>query len=128
LWTNKMRSMLTLLGMIIGIAAVITIVSLADGLKRQLTGQVESLGSNLVWFFASPSANQRKEQGQGGYRSFDTQEITLAEIEAVAKASPVKVRYSPIVQKKVSVKYKNEKVFCDVVGVYDELFDMSNLG
>ncbi len=127
LWTNKMRSMLTLLGMIIGIAAVITIVSLADGLKRQITGQVESLGSNLVWFFASSSANQRKEQGQEGFRSFDTQDITLDEIEAVVKASPVKVRYSPIVQKKVAVKYKNEKVFSDVVGVYDEYFDMSNL-
>lgn len=128
LWSNKMRSMLTLLGMIIGIAAVITIVSLADGLKRQITGQVESLGSNLVWFVASPSANQRKEQGQGGFRSFETQEITLAEIEAVAEASPVQVRYSPIVQKKVAVKYENEKVMTDVVGVFDEYFDMSNLG
>lgn len=128
LWTNKMRSMLTLLGMIIGIAAVITIVSLADGLKRQITGQVESLGSNLVWFFPSPSANQRKEQGQSGFRSFDVQDLTIAEIEAVSKASPVKVRYSPIVQKKVPVKFNNEKVFSDVFGVYDEYFDMSNLG
>lgn len=128
LWTNKMRSMLTLLGMIIGIAAVITIVSLADGLKRQITGQVESLGSNLVWFFPSASPNQRKEQGQGGgFNSIETPQITLDEIEAVAKASPVKVRYSPIVQKKVAVKFNNEKVFCDVLGVYDEFFDMSNL-
>ena len=127
LWTNKMRSILTLLGMVIGIAAVITIVSLAEGLKSKITGQVEDLGSNLVWLFDSPSVNDRKEQARGQVRTFDVDSITLDELEIIAKASPTKVRFSPIVQRSVAIKYKNQKVFTEIMGVYAEYFDMSNL-
>jgi putative ABC transport system permease protein len=132
LWVNKMRSILTLLGMIIGIGAVITIVSLADGLKRQITGQVESLGSNLIWFWAQPSNNQRKEQGynqqQGGIFNIEYPPITIDEIEEIIDNAPMKVKYSPVVLSKLPVKYESEKVFSDIYGVYAEYFSLSSLG
>jgi len=127
LWLNKMRSMLTLLGIIIGVAAVITIVSLADGLKKQITGQVEELGTNLVWFAPNPSVNQRKEMGFGDPHRMNIKEVTLDEIEAVVKNSPVPVRYTPVSQKTAQVKYENEKYSVDAMGIYDDYFSMSNL-
>ncbi|QCX33444.1 FtsX-like permease family protein [Caloramator sp. E03] len=46
--TNKMRSLLTMLGIIIGISSVITIVSLGQGAKKYITGQFESIGTNVI--------------------------------------------------------------------------------
>ena len=45
---NKMRSFLTMLGVIIGIAAVITMVALGEGAQRQVEGQLASLGANVL--------------------------------------------------------------------------------
>ena len=44
---NKMRSLLTMLGIIIGVAAVIALVSIGYGVRQQITESISSLGSNL---------------------------------------------------------------------------------
>ena len=45
---SKMRSFLTMLGIIIGVASVIVLVALVDGFKQQLVDQFESMGTNLI--------------------------------------------------------------------------------
>ena len=45
---NRMRSILTMLGIIIGVAAVITLVSIGNGVTKQVTDSISSLGSNLL--------------------------------------------------------------------------------
>lgn len=47
-WSNKMRSFLTMLGIIIGISSVIILVGLGEGTKKQVADQIESLGTNLI--------------------------------------------------------------------------------
>jgi putative ABC transport system permease protein len=47
-WSNKMRSFLTMLGIIIGISSVIILVGLGEGTKKQITEQIEKLGTNLI--------------------------------------------------------------------------------
>ncbi len=49
LWSNKMRSFLTLLGMVIGIYAVVTLLSLAQGIQAQIADQVEGLGPRAIF-------------------------------------------------------------------------------
>ncbi|MGI5827400.1 MAG: ABC transporter permease [Patescibacteria group bacterium] len=49
LWRNKLRAFLTMLGIIIGVASVILLISIGAGLKSYITGQFESLGSNLIY-------------------------------------------------------------------------------
>ena len=61
LGANKVRSALTMLGVSIGVAAVILLVSIGTGVQSQITGQIEGLGSNLI--FAFPG---NFEQGGGG--------------------------------------------------------------
>src|ERR1700744_6408385 len=51
---NKLRSGLTILGIVIGIMTVITISSVINGLNTQVSGLVESLGSNVIWVFRFP--------------------------------------------------------------------------
>ena len=50
--TNKMRAILTMLGIIIGVAAVVALLSLGQGVRASVTGQIESIGSNLVYITA----------------------------------------------------------------------------
>lgn len=47
-WSNKMRSFLTMLGIIIGISSVIVLVGMGEGTKKQVTDQIEQLGTNLI--------------------------------------------------------------------------------
>jgi putative ABC transport system permease protein len=47
-WANKMRSFLTMLGIIIGISSVIVLVGIGEGTKQQVASQIESLGTNLI--------------------------------------------------------------------------------
>ncbi len=47
-WSNKMRSFLTMLGIIIGISSVSILVGIGEGTKKQVTEQIESLGTNLI--------------------------------------------------------------------------------
>jgi len=48
LWTNKMRTVLTLLGVVIGVASVITVVTLTNGAKRFVTDKINTYGASVV--------------------------------------------------------------------------------
>ena len=52
--TNKMRSGLTILGIVIGVATVISISSVISGLNNRVSEWVSSLGSNVIWVFQMP--------------------------------------------------------------------------
>lgn len=58
-WSNKMRSFLTMLGIIIGISSVSILVGIGEGAKKQVTEQIESLGTNLIT--VSITGNRTKE-------------------------------------------------------------------
>jgi len=48
LWVNKMRSALTMLGIIIGVSAVIIMLAVGTGVSRKVSSQISSIGSNLI--------------------------------------------------------------------------------
>lgn len=76
---NKLRSSLTMLGMIIGVAAVITLMSVGTGAQATITNQIESMGSNLI--FITPGSMQqsgvRTDQGSAA-------SLTLEDAEAIS--------------------------------------------
>ena len=61
---NIMRSSLTILGIVIGVAAVITMVTLGSGATVQVAEQIASLGSNLLQVRPGPTDNQDRPQRQ----------------------------------------------------------------
>src|SRR5579871_3186689 len=75
---NKLRGILTMLGVIIGVAAVIALMSIGNGAQQQITSQVNSLGTNLV--FITPGQAQQ----QGNVRSGAGQAQTLTYQDAQA--------------------------------------------
>ncbi|NSW54064.1 MAG: ABC transporter permease [Anaerolineae bacterium] len=63
LWANKSRSLLTILGIVIGVGAVIALMALGNGVQEEIVGQISSAGSNLIFLFAeSPSEEIRNPQ------------------------------------------------------------------
>ena len=57
LWANKMRSLLTMLGIIIGVGAVIAMVSIGMGIRKQVEDSISRLGSNMLIINASAKKN-----------------------------------------------------------------------
>ncbi len=80
---NRMRTFLSVLGIVIGVAAVITMVSIGEGSKVSIRNQIGSMGANLVMI----SANQRSSSGV----RLDASEVKLlelADIDAIRKGAP----------------------------------------
>ncbi len=90
LTTNKLRSALTMLGIIIGVGAVITLMSVGEGVQAYITNQFEAIGTNL--FFVIPGSFQQQLQ-RPAY-------LTLKDAEAIADpvAAPDVLRVAPLVQ------------------------------
>src|SRR2546430_602169 len=81
LGANKLRTTLTMLGIIIGVAAVIALMSIGRGAQAQVTAQIQSLGTNLL--FIRPGSTK----DQGGVRSAARQAATLTMDDAAAIAA-----------------------------------------
>ena len=79
LWSNKLRAILTTLGVVIGSACIVLVVTVAVTGRRYVIGQIEGVGANLVY------ANYEVNPQQAVVRS---DQITLADMEAVKNALP----------------------------------------
>ncbi len=98
---NKLRSILTTLGIIIGVFAIILLVSLGTGLQSYITTQVSSLGSNLLFVIPGREGGARTP---GGVIS---NKLLLSDAKLLAFRLKSVANISPLVQKNASVKYQN---------------------
>ena len=89
---NALRSSLTILGIVIGVAAVIIMVTLGSGATSQVTQEIASLGSNVLMVMPG----QRLGPGQGGAPPFD-----LADAQAIAREIPQVTAVAPVVVARV---------------------------
>jgi putative ABC transport system permease protein len=91
LWVNKMRSALTLLGIIIGVCAVITMLAVGTGARAQITEQIASMGSNLFIVVPGSVASGGVRMGAGTQATLtsDDADSILRECTAVSSVAPV---------------------------------------
>jgi len=100
LLANKLRSSLTMLGIIIGSASVITMVGVGQGAQRYASEQFESLGPNVVFVVPGSEEAQRA--------SFDVpQTLVLADAEAIATQVPSVTEVAPQINTQQLVTYRN---------------------
>lgn len=99
---NKMRSFLTMLGIIIGVASVITMLAIGQGSKKSIQDQIASMGSNML--FVMPG-NMRMGGVQQG--SSSSQRLTVADIKAIKTECDAIIAVSPEVRSSGQAVYGN---------------------
>jgi len=109
---NVMRTLLTMLGIIIGVSAVIAMVSIGNGAKAQIENQVNSLGQNNIVLF---SGNQRR--GGFGMGFGQTPSLTKQDYVAIQREVPGVVAASPEVRANAQIAVGNQNNQTSVLGV-----------
>ncbi|HZE87122.1 MAG TPA: ABC transporter permease [Methylomirabilota bacterium] len=99
---NKMRSILTMLGVIIGVFAVILLVSIGSGLQSYITNQISGLGSNLIFVIPGRVGGARTPGGQ------QTNKLVINDAKRLDTKLKTIADVGPIVQKIAIIKYKNK--------------------
>ena len=122
LTSNKLRTFLTILGILIGVAAVISIVSLGRIEQRMQREAFASLGSNLI--YVAPGAPGSGGMG-GAMGSAAT--LTLEDAEAIDRYAPSVAAVAPVVQITAQIKAGRENVGSMVAGVTPEYQLVNNL-
>jgi putative ABC transport system permease protein len=120
LTTNKMRSALTVLGIIIGVTAVISLMSIGEGSQAAITSNIESLGTNLLFVRAGASSQGVVRGAQGSAAT-----LTLADAEALAQASSV-AAVAPQVSTFAQVVAGGENTNTQILGVTPEYLSVRN--
>src|SRR3982751_4728156 len=118
---NKMRAALTMLGIIIGVAAVIAMVSIGQGASASVQAQIESIGTNLL--FVSAGA-----QNVGGVRTgtgdTGTNTLTVEDLDAIKREVPSVSMVTPTVNARSQLMFGNSNWNTSVQGVSDQYPDI----
>jgi putative ABC transport system permease protein len=84
LTVNKLRTILTMLGIIIGVGAVISLISIGNGFRKQLNESFASLGTNVMWIMPGRFSFGPDEEGGSNRSQKPPLELTMADTEAIA--------------------------------------------
>ncbi len=115
---NVMRSFLTTLGIVIGVAAVITMVTIGGGATAQVGEQIASMGSNLL--MVTPG----KRLGPG--QSSSTVLFKEADAEAIAREVPSVAAVAPVSSQSVKAIFSNQNWTTQVTGSENQYFRVTN--
>ena len=113
---NKMRSLLTMLGIIIGIAAVIAMVAIGTGASKMISDQIASIGSNLLLVLPGSVTSGGLRTGMGG-----TPTLTYDDARAIMAECPSVAAVAPTVRGTAQVVYGNQNWSTIVLGVTPEV-------
>ena len=117
IYSNKLRSGLTILGIVIGVSAVVFLVSFGKGHEANVTAAFESMGANAIYITGT---------GMGSELGGRTGSLTLEDAEAMSnpdKAPSVDI-VTAMIEKMSRVSYGNENKSVDVMGVTPEIRDV----
>ena len=109
---NRMRSALTMLGVIIGVSAVICTIAIGEGASHKIQEAIASVGANVVWVEAGGVNRGGVRTGSGGTKS-----LTLADMHAIHDQIPLIVHVSPVVDTRTQLVYGNQNWNSTVRGV-----------
>jgi macrolide transport system ATP-binding/permease protein len=112
IWRNRMRSALTMLGVFIGVAALIGMVSVGQGANEAVRKQIESLGTNLL--VVVPGATTRSGI-RAGFGSAST--LTLADVAAIRREAPAVGSVSYLIRQLGQVEYGDQNWTTNIQGV-----------
>src|ERR687893_1363069 len=116
---NKMRAALTMLGIIIGVAAVIAMVSIGQGAQAAVQAQIEGMGTNLL-FVSAGAQNAGGVRGGAGADS-SSNALTAEDLEAIRREVPSVAMVSPQVNARSQLVAGNLNWSTQIQGVSEQL-------
>ncbi|MGK5085495.1 ABC transporter permease [Bdellovibrionota bacterium FG-1] len=122
--SNKLRAGLTMLGMIIGVGAVVLLVSIGNGAKNYITHEFEGMGSNLI--IVNPGKTDKKS-GFGPPNSSVKRKLTIRDVEALERFSFNLDGVTGIVFGTGSVKTGEQTTNVSIMGARDSLTHIFNV-
>ena len=114
-----MRSVLTALGIIIGVAAVIAMVGIGNGAKAQVEAQIASLGQNVILIFSGSTTSSGIRTGWGGAGT-----LKIEDAEAIRREVPGVIAVSEEVVSTTQVAAGNQNWFTRIYGESADYFDI----
>ncbi|KAA0891313.1 FtsX-like permease family protein [Oryzomonas rubra] len=117
--TNKMRSFLTMLGIIIGIAAVIAMMAVGAGARHVISQQIASIGSNIILVIPGSTTSGGIRIGSGA-----SQTLTSDDAKAIMAECPSVEAAAPTVRSTGQVVYGNMNWSTAIIGTTPEMFDI----
>ncbi len=114
-----MRSALTMLGIIIGVGAVIAMLAVGTGASRQIAAQISSIGSNLIMVLPGATTAGGVRMGAGTQPT-----LTMGDAEAIIKESPAVAEVAPVHNGVAQVVYGHQNWSTGVVGTTPSMLEV----
>lgn len=121
LWLNPLRSLLALIGIIIGVASVVTILAIGNGAHDQISRQLRSLGTNLLYVYPQSDNESGTPIKLAGRHA-----LTEADASAIASEIPGVEISAPMISDNAQLVYGNNNWSSLVVGTTPEFLDARN--
>ncbi len=112
---NKMRSALTMLGIIIGVGAVIAMVSIGQGAQHMVSEQINSMGSNMLYVMPGNLMQGGASMGMGAAST-----LTGEDVAAMQSEIPAIAHVSPVVRSSAQLVFGNQNWFTQIQGTNDQ--------
>ncbi len=112
LMANKLRSALTMLGIVIGVGSIVALLSVGTGAQSSITNQISSLGANMITIY-SGTRNQSAPSGAGGGATAPLTYEEAKELKGLTGVAAV----SPLVSSRQTLKYQTSQATVLVVGL-----------
>lgn len=119
---NKVRSGLTILGIVIGIASVITMVAIGQGAQSSIAQSIESIGSNLIIIMPGAARGGGVSSGRGSAQS-----LTLEDAEAISASVAEVKAVAPETSRRYQITAKGNNTNTEVVGTWSTYLEVRNL-
>ena len=116
---NKLRTALTMLGMIIGVGAVIATFAIGNGAKAQVEAQIASLGENVILIFSGSTTSSGIRTGWGSAGT-----LKVEDAEAISREVPGIAAVSPEIRSSSQVAFGNQNWMTQILGEGDAYFDI----
>ncbi len=116
---NKMRSGLTMLGIIIGVGAVIAMLAVGTGASMQIAAQISSMGSNLLIILPGATTAGGVRMGAGTQPT-----LTLGDADAIQKESPAVSDVAPVLNGVAQVVYGHQNWSTGVIGTTPSMLNV----
>lgn len=118
LWANKLRSILTVLGVIIAVTSTLVVVAVVQGFSRYVTNFLQGLGTNAMWVFP--------ERPPAYDTTLVKAELVKGDIEEVEQSCSAVSRIAPYIFRQVKLKYMDRELKVDLLGTTDEFQHIRN--